>query len=334
MRDVAALADVSVQTVSNLVNERFSLMTAATRERVERAMEELAYHPNVTARSLRSSRTDALGFLVLDESARFLADPMTDLVIAGIGDVTRDRGYGLLIQAARPDGPKPDLLKPLLENRVDGAFLFLSGVPSLRSWYVNRTLELGFEFVLFEESADDRVATVTAANREGARRLTEHLIADGHTRIAFTASAAPWPMVEQRLLGYRDALRAAGIPPRPELEVFEGGWRPSTGAALADRLLDTNDPPTAIMGGNDLLAVGAIRAVRQRGMRVPDDVAVTGFDDFDFSELVDPPLTTVRIPGYDIGRSAAELLIDRLEGRQPLERRRLLPVELCLRGSG
>jgi len=100
------------------------------------------------------------------------------------------------------------------------------------------------------------------------------------------------------------------------------------------RLVDTHDLVTAIMVGNDLLAVGAIRAVRQRGMRVPDDVAVTSFDDFDFSELVDPYRTNLRIPGYDAGRSAGELLIDRLEGRPPLQRRRLLPVELCPRRSG
>jgi DNA-binding LacI/PurR family transcriptional regulator len=333
MKDVAARAGVSVQTVSNLINERFNLMTASTRARVERAMEELGYHPNVTARGLRSSRTGALGFLVLDEGARFLADPMTDLVIAGIGDVVRDRGYGLLIQAARPSRSDHGLLKPLLENRVDGAFLFLSGDPSLRGWYVRRMLELGFDFVLFEESQDERVATVTAAERDGARRLTQHLIAAGHTRIAFAASAVPWPMVEQRLLGYRDALEEAGIQGGRELEVFEGSWMPSTGSALAERLLDGSRPPTAIMAGNDLLAVGAIRALRRRGIRVPDDVAVTGFDDFDFSELVEPPLTTVRIPGYEMGRTAAELLIDQLEGTRGPEHRLMLPVELCLRGS-
>ena len=100
MRDVAARADVSVQTVSNLVNQRFHLMGEETRARVEQAMNDLGYHPNVAARTLRSSRTETLCFLLLDEGNRFLADPMTDLVIAGIGDVARDRGYGLLIRAA------------------------------------------------------------------------------------------------------------------------------------------------------------------------------------------------------------------------------------------
>jgi DNA-binding LacI/PurR family transcriptional regulator len=330
MRDVAARADVSVQTVSNLINRRFHLMGEETRIRVERALSELAYHPNVAARTLRSARTETLCFMLLDEGNRFLADPMTDLVIAGIGDVARDRGYGLLIRAARPHEPDPSLIKPLLENRADGAFLFLSGEPQLRRWYVAELAELGVPFILLEPSEDPQMLTVTAADREGARRLTEHLIAAGHERIAFLTTAVPWPMLEQRLLGYRDALDDAGLSPM----VHTGGtWTPASGAEQADRLLSRKDPPSAMMCGNDLLALGAIRAVRARGLKVPDDVAVTGFDDFDFAQFTDPALTTVRIPGYDIGRAAGEALVDLLEGGMPADRQVVLPVELELRES-
>jgi DNA-binding LacI/PurR family transcriptional regulator len=333
MRDVAGRAGVSIQTVSNFVNRRFNLMTRETRTRVDTAMQELGYHPNVAARSLRSAKTHTLGFLILDEGARFLADPMTDLIIAGIGDVARDRGYGLLIRSAKPEGHQPGLLQPLLENRVDGAFLFLSGDSGLRRWYVQRVVELGFDFVLFEETEDPRVASVTAANREGAHRLTEHLLEDGHRRIAFISSEVAWPMVEERLTGYREALAAAGIEPSAELVLSEGVWDPASGAAMAERLMDLEHPPTAIMGGNDLLAIGAIRGLRQRRVRVPEDVAVTGFDDFDFAEYVDPPLTTVRIPGYELGRVAAERLTDQLGGHGSEGRQVVLPVELCLRES-
>jgi LacI family transcriptional regulator/LacI family repressor for deo operon, udp, cdd, tsx, nupC, and nupG len=333
MRDVAERAGVSVQTVSNLVNGRHNLMKHETRARVEAAMSDLGYRPNLAARTLRSARTQTLCFLVLDEAARFLADPMTDLVIAGIGDVTRDRGYGLLIQAARPDEPAPGVLDPLLEGRADGAFLFLSGKPSLRRWYVKRMQELGFPFILLEPSDDPSVTTVVADDREGARRLTEHLISAGHERIAFVGSAVPWPMIEQRFLGYHDALDAAGIEARSELESFRGDWTATAGATHAETLLAARDAPTAIMCGNDLLAAGVIRAARQGGTRVPEDVAVTGFDDFDFAELVDPALTTVQIPGYELGRVAAELLVDTLEGLEPPERHVVLPVELCLRES-
>lgn len=330
MRDVAARAEVSVQTVSNLVNDRAHLMGEDTRVRVEEAIRELGYHPNVAARTLRSARTETLCFLLLDEGNRFLADPMTDLVIAGIGDVARDRGYSLLIRAAQPHEPDPSLVRPLLEQRADGAFLFMSGEPKLRKWYVTRLAKLGFPFILLEPSTDPNRLTVAAADRDGARRLTEHLIKAGHKRIAFLTTAVPWPMLEQRMLGYRDALGDAGLEPM----VLTGGtWTTSSGAEQAARLLSGKPRPTAMMCGNDLLALGAIRAVREQGLSVPEDVAVTGFDDFDFSQFTRPALTTVRVPGYEIGRAAARALIGVLEGEEPAERQLVLPVALELRES-
>jgi DNA-binding LacI/PurR family transcriptional regulator len=336
MRDVAHQAGVSLQTVSNYVNGRFNLMSEETRERVGRELERLGYWPNAAARSLRGKRTMTLGFLVLDEGARFLADPMTDLIIAGIGDVARDNGYSLLIQAARPDPEDADrLFSPLLEERVDGAFLFLSGAPSVRRKTIRRIDELDFDFVVFERApAGVNVVSVTAENRDGARQLAEHLLGCGHRRIAFISTRTPWPMVEERLRGYRDALSAAGLL-APELEVSDGVWDPSDGSRMAERLLELPDPPTAIMGGNDLLALGALRAARIRGLRVPDDVAITGFNDFEFAQFADPPLTTVRVPGYELGRLGAESLIARLgAGKARAAGGRLtLPVEVQLRGS-
>jgi DNA-binding LacI/PurR family transcriptional regulator len=339
MRDVADRAGVSLQTVSNYVNGRFNLMSPETRDRVGGELERLGYRPNAAARSLRAKRSMTLGFLVLDEGARFLADPMTDLIIAGIGDVARDHGYSLLIQAARPDPEDIDgLFAPLLEERVDGAFLFLSGPPSIRRRTIRRMVSLGFVFVVFEQApARVPVVSVTADNRGGARALARHLIAAGHRRIAFISTRAPWPMVEERLRGYHDALREAGIARDPALELSDGVWAPADGSAMADRLLGLESPPTAIMCGNDLLALGAVRAARVRKLRVPKDVAVTGFNDFEFAQFADPPLTTVAVPGYELGKLGAEGLIAQLgrgEESVPAAGRRLtLPVEVKLRGS-
>jgi DNA-binding LacI/PurR family transcriptional regulator len=336
MRDVAGQAGVSLQTVSNYVNGRFNLMSVETRERVGRELDRLGYWPNAAARSLRAKRTMTLGFLVLDEGARFLADPMTDLIVAGIGDVARDHGYSLLIQAARPDPDDTDrLFSPLLEDRVDGAFLFLSGAASVRRRTIRRVDELGFSFVVFEQApAGVPVVSVTADNRTGARRLTEHLLDAGHRRIAFLSTRTPRPMVEERLRGYREALSSAGIA-APELEVTDGMWDPANGARMAEQLFELADPPTALMCGNDLLALGALQTARIRGLRVPEDIAVTGFDDFEFAQFANPPLTTVRVPGYELGRLGAESLIARLGGEEPPPRgaRLTLPVTLQLRGS-
>ena len=134
--------------------------------------------------------------------------------------------------------------------------------------------------------------------------------------------------------GYREALSAAAVV-APELELSGGVWDPANGAQMAERLLACPDPPTAIMCGNDLLALGALQAVRLRGRRGPDDVAVTGFNDFEFAQFADPPLTTVRVPGYELGRAGAESLIGRLAGDAPPPGggRVTLPVTVQLRGS-
>jgi DNA-binding LacI/PurR family transcriptional regulator len=335
LRDVAGRAGVSHQTVSNYVNGRFELMSEQTRLRVGRELDVLGYRPNAAARSLRARRTMTLGFLVLDEGARFLADPMTGLIVAGIGDVAREQGYSLLIQAARPEAEDAErLAAPVLEERVDGVFLFLSGPAAVRRRAIRRVDELGCAAVAFEHAPpDSAVIPVTAENRAGARQLADHLLAQGHRRIAFLSTRTPWPMVDERLRGYREALQARGLAD-PALEAADGVWAPSDGARMTARLLALADPPTAIMCGNDLLALGALQAARARGLHVPGELAVTGFDDFEFARFADPALTTVRVPGYELGRLGAELLVARLRGEAAGAGRVALPVELRLRESG
>ena len=334
MRDVAASAEVSVQTVSNLINGRFEQMSDTTRERVEEVMERLGYHPDVGARGLRSSRTRTLGFLVLDEHMAFLADPLTGLLMAGVGDVARECDFGILVRGARPSAREGDLLKPIRERRIDGAFVLLSGATKIRQSMIESLIESGVEFVIFDEIVEDSsILSVRAADRDGGRRLTEHVLARGHRRIAFAAAQVPWPVVEQRFLGYRDALTSAGIAPDPKLELFDSDWAPAGGAEMATTLLARREPPTAIVCGSDLLAVAAMRAIRDAGLRIPEDVAVAGFDDFAFAEYVEPPLTTVAVPGYEMGKAAATMLIDQLEGHGPAVRHIVFGVELRVRGS-
>jgi DNA-binding LacI/PurR family transcriptional regulator len=334
IRDVAASAEVSVQTVSNLINGRFEQMSDATRGRVEDVMKQLGYHPDVGARGLRSSRTRTLGFLVLDEHMAFLADPLTGLLIAGIGDVARECDFGILVRGARPSAREGDLLKPIRERRIDGAFVLLSGPPKIRRALIESLAETGVEFVIFDEITDDSsILSVRAADRDGGRRLTEHILSRGHRRIAFAAAQVPWPVIEQRFLGYRDALASAGIEPDPQLELFESGWAPVGGAEMARTLLALRDAPTAIVCGSDLLAIAAMRAIRDAGLRIPEDVGVAGFDDFAFAEYVEPPLTTVAVPGYEMGKAAATMLIDQLEGHGPAVRHVVFGVELKARGS-
>ena len=214
--------------------------------------------------------------------------------------------------------------------------------------------------MVLEEARDgDEQMSVTADNRAGARMLADHLIRTGHTRIAFIAARQPRPMVDQRHVGNCEALAAAGMRPPDavildlllpdcsgievcrELRTWSDApivlvsavWDAADAGAMVDRLLALPHPPTAVMGGNDLLAIGVMRRARARGLRVPEDLAVTGFNDFAFAEFVEPPLTTVHVPGYEMGCSAAQLLIEHLDGQEISEPHIMLPVELRLRGS-
>jgi DNA-binding LacI/PurR family transcriptional regulator len=309
-------------------------MSEETRARVQRAIDEAQYQPHRAAQSLRSGRTRTLGFLVLDEHARFLADPLTDLMLAGVGDVARDRGYSVLIHGDRPSVRAAELLRPVRERRVDAAFLMLSGELDIRRSYVDEVADLGVPFVIFDEPVTaPQGISITAMNRFGARRLTEHLLGRGHRRVGFIAARVPWPVVEERHAGYRDALQEATIRPDPELELFEGGFDETGGRAMTEKLLDLRKPPTAILATSDLLAAGALAAARDRDRQVPHQLAICGFDDFSFAKLLDPPLTTVHVPGYEMGQTAAELLVDQLEGRSNGDRNIVLPVSLCYRGS-
>ena len=334
MRDVAHLASVSIQTVSNFVNGRHDQMSENTLAKVAAAMETLQYRTNVAAASLRSQRVRTIAFLVLDEHVAFLADPLTVLLLAGAGDVARDHGYSVLVQGGRPDQLNGDFLSPLFEGRADGAVIQLSGPRAVRRETIEMASSAGLSIVVVDEtglSAD--VMGVRAQQETGARRLAEFLIEAGHVRIGFIGAAVPWAVVEQRLAGFRTAMRRAGLRVDPDLILLEATYQARDGEIPARRLLESKNPPTAIMCATDLLAAGAMRAARTLGLDVPRDVAVTGFNDFEFSEYLQPPLTTVRVPAYEMGRTAATMLISAIEDRAPSEQTAVFPTELVLRGS-
>jgi len=334
MRDVAARAGVSIQTVSNFVNGRFDEMRPATKERVSVALAELGYQPNAAAASLRSHKVRTIAFLVLDEHAGFLADPLTDQLIAGIGDVARDSAYGVLLQSARPGALDGDFLRPLREGRAGGAAIQLSGPREIRRRYIDEARSLGLPIVVFDEiGLPDDVMSIRAHQHRGARQLTEYLLNAGHKRVAFIGAQVPWAVVEQRVAGYKAALNANGLRVDPSYVLLEAGYNAKGGEELAKRLMQRKVPPTAIICGSDLLAAGAMHGVKSLGLRIPADVAVAGFDDFEFSKYLDPPLTTVSVPSYQMGTMTARMIIQEIEGEGSSEDIAVFPTELVVRSS-
>jgi DNA-binding LacI/PurR family transcriptional regulator len=336
IRDVAHEAGVSIQTVSNVIHGKPSVRPE-TQARVLDAIERLQYHPNRVAQGLRKRTSHTIGFLLSDPNPRSLTDPMHAEVIAGICDYARIQKYSLLIDTPVVDGDvsAERFLQLFRGQQIDAAVITLSGMVGRHDHLLERLVAAGVPFALLEqEIAGEHVYAVRSANYEGAFAATEHLIAAGHRRIAFIDSLQMWPAVELRLCGYAAAMKEHGLG-RNLVTSSSPDWTAQGGAAAMDRLLDSPPMPrpTAVLAGNDILAVGALSTIRRRGLRIPADVAIIGFDDFEFTRYVDPTLTTVRLPAYEMGRRAAELLINHLTGKPAAERQIVLPTELIVRQS-
>ncbi|MCS6940996.1 MAG: LacI family DNA-binding transcriptional regulator [Roseiflexaceae bacterium] len=336
IREVARAAGVSIQTVSNVMHNKSSVRPEI-QVRVLDAIKRLGYYPSQSAQGLRQGASLTLGFLVFDPNPRALADPVHGEVIAGMNDVARANNYSLLIDtpSIRPEAPGEHFLRPFYTNRIDAAVITLSGTSDLHDAVIAELVEANAVFALLErEVSGDQAFCLLSTNAAGAYDATSLLIKRGRSRIAFIDSIQVWPAVEQRLQGYMRAMRAHGL--ESHIQVASSpDWTVEGGASAMQRLLNQTDRPwpDAVIGGNDLLAVGAMHAIRAVGLRIPDDIAVMGFDDFEFARYVEPAISTVHVPYYDMGRRAAETLIDHLQGKTVAERRIILPTRIILRRS-
>jgi LacI family transcriptional regulator len=320
IRDVADEAGVSIATVSRVLNGRDDV-APETRELVSRVIQERGYIANRGARGLSAGRTGLVGLLVpLVFPAYFSA------ILSGATEALQEHDLRAVLS---PTGHEHDrevtLLDRLMHGLTDGALIVL---PEESSQELERLLDAGYRFVVIDPlmPLDDRIASVSAAHTSGADQAMKHLLGLGHRRIAIITGPRGWVATEDRRRGYHAALAAAGILPEPMLEV-ESNFEIDGGEQAAELLLSLADPPTAIFAFNDNHAIGAIRAARARGLSVPEDLSIVGFDDVEHATIVTPTLTTVRQPLAEMGRTAVSLLMRLLE-RHSLE---TLHVELATR---
>jgi LacI family transcriptional regulator len=325
IRDVARAAGVSIATASRALNQS-SLVAAGTRATVRAAADRLHYSPHAGARSLITSRTHTIGVLLPDLYGEFFSE-----VIRGIDQRVQQGGYHCLISSARHGGPSLEAALRAMRGRVDGVVLMS---PEFTGELSRRTLPAGFPVVLLN-SAPTQLPhpSLTIANFEGARAMVRHLAGLGHRRIALIRGAAGNFDAEERRRGYRAALAEAGLPPAPALEI-PGDFSETAGVAGARALLELPEPPTAIFAANDGMAIGALFALRDAGRRVPEDIAIGGFDDIPMARYVEPSLTSVHVDISALGERAATRLLALLEGRpEPDIRRETLPTTLVVRRS-
>jgi LacI family transcriptional regulator len=316
LRDVAKRAGVSPQTVSNFINRRHQTR-AATRDRIERAIRDLRYEPNAAARALRSRRVQTLAFLLEDPNQLGLHDPLHTEFLHGAAAAARAAGYYLTIALTAPGETEQLGLQMARERRADGLLISLGELSDTQVRRVRRLAEEGVPVVLLQERAQlAGVFTVSAQDEVGAAAAASHLIELGHRRIAFVCGQPIWPGPRRRRDGFLEAARAAGV------EAIDWPCAAYTveaaRAEMAGRL-GIEGAPTGILAANDVIALGIIQQAIDDGLDVPGDVSVIGFNDFDFAGWVRPAITTVQIPGGEMGARGIRLLVDAVEQGQHVQ---------------
>jgi LacI family transcriptional regulator len=327
VREVAFRAGVSAMTVSRVINDRAGV-GAETRQRVQKAISELDYNPNRIARSLISNKTNTVGLIVPDVSNPFFAP-----LLKGAEMAARRAGYRLLVCNSEGDlRLEREYVEDLVSHRVEGLLIAPANDHSKAS--LRPLLDAGFPLALVDRAIPGLDCDlVQSDNTAGARRLTEHLINIGHRRIAHVTESDDVSTGRERLLGYREALESAGIPFEQDL-LFRttvdriGGYRATQEMLSLDRL------PTAIFTVNNMTAVGAVQALRERGMTVPKDICLVCFDEIEHLAVLSPFLTVIDQPAETFGRLGTELLLERISGSATERSRRVvLPTNLIVRES-
>lgn len=326
MKDVAQAAGVSVTTVSHVINET-RYVSEELRERVLKAMEELNYHPNSLARSLRQGISHTIGLIVPDNSNPFFADVARVVETRGF-----EAGYSTIL--CNTDGQLEKELayvNVLLAKQVDGV-IFIAA--SSQSEHITLLTEERVPVVIADRQMPDaEVDVVLVDNYRGGYLATEYLISLGHHRIGCITGPSDTTPSADRVRGYKDALTSAGLPVDESL-IVRGDFRYASGISGAQKLLDLKDPPTAIFAHNDVMAMAAMATIREKGFSIPEDISIVGFDDIPQASFTSPPLTTIAQPIQDIGRIATDLLIERMSGTTPHPSRKIiLDVKLVVRGS-
>ena len=320
IREIARAAGVSIATVSRVINGRPDV-SPQTREVVLRVVREHGFSTNRNARALSGGRTGLVGVTLPILEAAYFA-----VIVSGTAEALYEHDMRIVLcPTLHQHEREVTLLDRLMHGTTDGAVLML---PEESNAELRALQETGYPFVVVDPRVrlDQGIPAVSASNASGARAAVEHLLSLGHSRIGAILGPPDWMATTERLNGYRSALAAAGVLPAPDL-VVESDFSIESGEAAAASLLDLPERPTAIFGFNDNVAIGALRAAEARGLTVPDDLSVVGFDDSEQSGLVTPALTTVRQPLAEMGRMAVSLLM-RLLDHQRVE---AMNIELATR---
>jgi len=330
-QDVADLAGVSRTTVSLVLNDVQDIkISPATKQKVVEAAQELGYVPDAAAQALASRRAQIVGLILTRQPHQIASDAFIPQILDGLLDVMHQYDMRLIIDIVEPEHQSEAYLQLVRAKRIDG--ILLSG-PRLGDHALKSLEDDGFPTVLIGQLPDVNFCSVDIDNRAAAGMAVAHLVNLGHQRIAcITNAPKTYTAPVDRLAGYRLALEDAGIAYRPELVRF-GNFTLESGYEQMANLLASGEPFTAAFVASDTVAMGAKSAILEKGLRIPDDIALVGFDDLPIAKFAEPPLTTVHLPVIELARQASAMLINILKGGSQACRHILLDTHLVIRRS-
>jgi len=326
IKDVADLANVSIATVSRVLNES-GYVKPELETRVRDAIAQLGYQPNVLARNLRRSESMTIGMLIPDSNNPFFAE-----IARGVEEVSFNNGYTVVL-CNTDEKPEREAayFDALYQQRVAGFVLVSTGKLTVR---LRQLQEEGYPIVVLDRPMLDlETDSVISDNYDGARQAVQYLLDQGHRSIGFIIGSTHLETIRSRWAGVQDTMRVAGVRIQPNQVVDNGDFLPPSGYAAAERLINQPDPPTAILAFNDLMAFGVLNYAQTHGISVPTQLSVIGFDDIMMASYVIPALTTVSQHKYELGRRGAEILIRRIQGNKTALDQITVPTQLIVRQS-
>ena len=306
LEEIARAAGFSVSTVSRALTNLDYPVSPTTRQHITEVARAMGYKPNLAARSLRTDQTNTIGIIADD-----ILSPFVPPIIRGVQDYLKQYDYlSLIVNSDWDPDIEQDAINALISRPVDGIIFVESSHLAVNESLQQSGKPYFFAHRLFGSTIQN---SVVPDDLYGAALAVRHLAGLGHRRIAMIRGREGWHSAERRYAGYQAELAAQNIELDPAL-VQPGDWEYEGGYSAAKRLLALKSPPTAIFASNDLMALGAIGAIQDAGLSVPQDIAVVGYDNREFSRIVRPRITTVSMPVYEMGRTAAELLLKQIAG--------------------
>ena len=329
IKDIAKKVGKSVTTVSRALSG-YNDVSLETRKQVLQAAEELGYEPNITARQLQKRRTDTIGLILPPINPRF-SDPFFSEFLSGIVGQSSQNGLDLLVSTHPSSEDEIEVyLKFIRSRKVDGFIIIRTQRKDPR---IDLLREHDYPFVAFGRvEGNNDFPLIDEDSEYGMEQVVNHLVELGHSRLAFIAEPTHLTKSFLRLRGFCKTLETRGLPIDNEL-VIEGGFRQQSGRLIGERLLNADNPPTAIVACNDLLALGAMSVAQERGLKIGRDISITGFDDIILAETAHPPLTTIHQPAREIGSLIYQMLVKVINGENLEENQIILQPELVVRQS-